>query len=542
VVEVLQPVVRRAGAPPRRAQAALLAAAAALAAIYVVAGPVFPDLAAQVYRSRLFAHHGFALYDARWYAGHHLPGYSVLFPPLGALLGARAAGAVATVAAVALFDRLARAWTGGDAWLASTWFALTATTNLVAGRMTFALGMAFGIGALLAAVRGRPWVAIALAAATSLASPLAGAFLALAAAPAILLRRSRAEIGVAAAALVSAAALQVLFPDGGVFVFPSRAYWHVLAFSGLVIVVCRGQRELQLGAALYALVTIGLHEHPTAVGANIERLGTLFAGPLVACSLWPRRRLALLVVAPLLLWWSWVPLSRDAPHVRDPSTHASYFAPAVSFLERNGGSATRVEVPTTAEHWESVHVAAVAQLARGWERQLDQHDNPLFYGGRLDSRSYGAWLRANAVRYVALPDVRLDFSSRAEARLIRGRLPYLREVMSSRHWSVFAVQGAQPLLSGPGHLASVGGESFAVDATSAGTFEMRLRWSPYWEVGTGWGCVARARDGFTRLVARAPGRIEVATRFNPLRVLEGDRRCAPVPRVSASAPASATAR
>ena len=67
--------------------------AAAIASLWLAVAPATPDLAAQVYRAHLFANHGFALYDANWYGGHLLPAYSVLFPPLGALLGVRLAGA-----------------------------------------------------------------------------------------------------------------------------------------------------------------------------------------------------------------------------------------------------------------------------------------------------------------------------------------------------------------------------------------------------------------------------------------------------------------
>ena len=52
------------------------------------------DLAAAEYRAWLFGHAGFALWDAQWYGGHHLPGYSLLSPPLGALIGVRLAGAL----------------------------------------------------------------------------------------------------------------------------------------------------------------------------------------------------------------------------------------------------------------------------------------------------------------------------------------------------------------------------------------------------------------------------------------------------------------
>ena len=56
--------------------------AAVLAAAYLIVQPPSADLAAQLYRTELFEREGFAIWDNAWYAGHHLPGYSVLFPPL----------------------------------------------------------------------------------------------------------------------------------------------------------------------------------------------------------------------------------------------------------------------------------------------------------------------------------------------------------------------------------------------------------------------------------------------------------------------------
>ena len=49
------------------------------------------------------------MWDAQWYGGHHMPGYSVLFPPLARWLGPRVVGALAVVAAAALFERIAHA-------------------------------------------------------------------------------------------------------------------------------------------------------------------------------------------------------------------------------------------------------------------------------------------------------------------------------------------------------------------------------------------------------------------------------------------------
>ena len=152
------------------------AATAALAALWLVIGPATPDLAAQVHRVDVFHVRGFAVWDGAWYAGHHLPGYSLSFPALGALVGARPAGALAAVASAALFGAVVGRRRPAAQW----WFAVACIADLMVGRLTYALGVAVGLAAVLAIVRGRPVVACVLAAACSATSPVAGLFLALA--------------------------------------------------------------------------------------------------------------------------------------------------------------------------------------------------------------------------------------------------------------------------------------------------------------------------------------------------------------------------
>src|SRR5215218_10971150 len=81
--------------------------AALLAIAYLILEPSSVDLAAQAFRADLFASDGLILWSNYWYAGHYLLGYSVLFPPLGALLGPRLVGALGVVATAALFAAIA---------------------------------------------------------------------------------------------------------------------------------------------------------------------------------------------------------------------------------------------------------------------------------------------------------------------------------------------------------------------------------------------------------------------------------------------------
>jgi hypothetical protein len=82
--------------------------AAALALAWLTFAPPTPDLAAQVYRAWLFQSHGFTLFNANWYGGHHTPAYSILFPPLGALLGVRVVGVLAARGSPGLADGVGR--------------------------------------------------------------------------------------------------------------------------------------------------------------------------------------------------------------------------------------------------------------------------------------------------------------------------------------------------------------------------------------------------------------------------------------------------
>src|SRR5947207_2466782 len=74
------------------------------------------------------------------------------------------------------------------------------------------------------------------------------------------------------------------------------------------------------------------------------------------------------------------------------------------------------------------------------------------------------WLHANAVRFVAAPDAQLDYSAQAEMALIDRGLPYLHLVMRSRHWRVYEVAQARPIVEGPATLQTMGPDSLSLRA------------------------------------------------------------------------------
>jgi hypothetical protein len=516
--------------------AAPMLVAAVLAALYMIWAPPSADLAAQQFRADLFTEHGFQVWSNAWYGGHHLPGYSLLFPPLAAALGVRLVGVLSAIAAAGFFGALAGERYGSRARLAALWFGAATATNLFTGRLTFGLGVAIGLAALLALQRSRPLPAAVLALLTSLASPVAGVFLVIAAAavavagrPAITGRETeaaasswRGALALALPAAVAIAGMAVAFPTGGVEPFVATAFQNVPLFAvAALLLLPAEERTLRWGIALYALVTIALFLIDNPVGGNMTRLGALFAGPVLALALAGRRPLLLAILALPLLWWQWAAPVRDlADALDDPSTERAYHAPLIARLDTlTGGVPTRIHVPPTRNRWEAAYVASRYPLARGWMRQLESDDFDLFQDGNLTAASYFAWLDRSSVGYVALPDAELDYLAADEAELIRAGLPYLREVWSDEHWRLYEVDGDEGLVAGQtgvradARVAVLESDAFELTASEPGAYVVRVHHSPYWKVTRGDACVESAGE-WTRVRVREPSVVRVEARLS----------------------------
>lgn len=510
-----------------------VALSATLAAAMLAWDPQVGDLAAQVFRTELFQRGGLAIWNGSWYGGHYTLTYSVLFPPLAALLGPRLVGTVAVIASSYLFDRLVRdRWGEASRW-ATLWFAAGVVTLLADGQLTFALGVAFGLGALRFLQLHRPGFALAAGAACALSSPVAAAFLAGVLLAGTLPRDRRthlAAIWVACLALALVIVPNVAFPESGQFPFAFSSYMAIPLWCGGALIVTRGldeERQLRRVLLAYLLAATVLWLAPNPLGGNAVRLGALFGGPVLAAAVLARRpRLSTFSTAVLavtlaggLYWQLTASVSQIARSVGDPSTSSAYFTPVATWLGRHDGAAARIEVPPTANHWESAYLAPTFELARGWLRQLDTTRDDLFYRDDevLDDRAYRDWLHANAIRYVALPDAPLDYSSQAERRLILGEPHYLVPRWSDAHWRVYEVRDpaplVEPLAAGAARVRSVGHNGFALDVSRPGDFLVRVAFTPYWSIERGSGCLLRHGD-WTLARASQPGVFRVAADFS----------------------------
>ncbi|MEU2700417.1 hypothetical protein ABZ610_09820 [Micromonospora aurantiaca] len=286
-----------------------------LAVLYLTLPATGSDLSAQVARAGFFAEHGAALVDLRWYGGVHPWGYSLVSPPLMALLGVRVTGALALLASATAFAALLVRTRVPRPLLGSLVGVVTIAGNLVSGRVTYALGVAFGLAALLAltlparrtrfaaadgvaagpagpgaAGGGRNvWAAVAAGAAAllaSAASPVAGLFVGLAGVALLLSCRYADGLLLAVPAAVPLAVTGLLFGEGGWMNISTADTVHAVVTS-LVVAALVAYRPVRVGALLSAAGVLASALLHTPVGLNATRLVVMFALPLLAAAATP---------------------------------------------------------------------------------------------------------------------------------------------------------------------------------------------------------------------------------------------------------------
>ncbi|WP_217142570.1 glycosyltransferase family 87 protein [Streptomyces sp. AC627_RSS907] len=501
------------------------------------------DLAAQDAWAHFASRHGSSAYGLFWYGGMHTANYSVISPYLMAALGVRTVTVVSGLAA----SWLAAVLTVRAGVRTPLWPALLASLalwcNVASGRTTFALGVAFALAACVLLTRERRlFLAAAYSALATMASPVAGLFLAVVGAAFLLVR----DWGRALVLLVPPAAVvgltTLLFPFTGEQPMAADRIWPP-ALLGLAVAVLapRTWRIARWSGAVYAVGTVLTYLIASPVGTNVERFAELFAPAVLLAALlgapgltgphpplprfapsWltaPRlRRLVcgLLVVA-LVYSVGWVG-KKTVDDLRVSTVVPAWAAETegvVRALDGLGADRTRVEVVPARNHREAVGLAPHVNMARGWNRQLDVERGRLFYDGTFSAATYRAWLDRWAVGFVVLPLGRPDGPAEEEAALVRDpdlRPDWLEPVWQDEHWQVYRVRDAVPLVSAPGTVVTTTSTDLVLRADRPGPVTVRVAWSPW--LRTDGGCLTR--DGeFTRLTVPAPGEYRISSRYGP---------------------------
>jgi hypothetical protein len=512
----------------RRLDWALAAVGFALAALIVAFARWGPDWPAQEFRTWTARHNGLTAWTNQWYSGEALPGYSVLYPAVSSWLGAALTGLGAVAAAYAAARRLAP--TGSRArelgYHAAVIVVLAA--DLVIGQLPYLLGVAFGAWAYWAVRARRPVLATVLAAAASLASPLAGAFLLLLV-PALTAAygwRRAAPFGAGAAGV----AVSVAYGGAaGPFPYLARVLAWTLVFVVLALMLTDDRdRPVRVLALTYGAAAIVCFFVPNPIGGNLSRLGQLIALPLL-CHVLPRLRWRTRVAASSLaffaaLWPVWPCATAIGRGAADPSQQKAFYNGLLGFLATQHPTAGRLEVVFTREHWESLWVAQAFPIARGWERQTDLGTNDVLYHP-LTAAIYRHWLDANAVALVALPRAPIDLGGRHEAQLLRHPPAYLKLVWSDPNWRVWRVRQAQPLVTGPATMRTIGPASFALHFNRPGTAVVRIRANTMWVPTSGHACVGTDGADWLTVSATGAGDVTVQARFD-LDSVDAGQRCA----------------
>ncbi|NGO13081.1 hypothetical protein G5C60_37145 [Streptomyces sp. HC44] len=519
------------------------------------------DLAAQEAWAEFASRHGDSAYSLFWYGGMHTANYSLISPYLMAAFGVRTvtvvAGLLASWLAAVLFVRTGIRRPLGPALLAS----LALWCNVASGRTTFALGVAFGLAACVLLTRERRLpLAVAYAGLATMASPVAGLFLAVAGAGYALVRDRGRAAALLVPPFVVVAATTLLFPFTGEQLMPASRIWPPVLF-GVVLLTFAPRRwgVLRWGGLVYAVGTLLTYLIPSPIGTNVERLAELFApaallaalsaplegrfdscGPSVAgrspkfsASLEPGgtpiaaephmsqsrapygaryRRFALTVALILSVTWVGTKTADDLRVSTSVPTWAADTRGVVRALDRLGAERTRVEVVPARNHREATALAPHVNLARGWNRQLDIERGRLFYDGTFSETTYRAWLDRWAVGFVVLPAGKPDGFAEDEARLVRSRPAWLEPVWQDVHWRVFRVRDAVPLVSPPASVVRASSAEVVVRMPRPGSVTVRIAYSP-WLYAEG-GCLEK-RGEFTRLTVTEPGVFRISSGYGP---------------------------
>ena len=488
-------------------------AAGTITALLLLFGPPGGDRAAHLYLTQAWRDNGWQLWDNFWYSGRYAQiNYSLIFYPFAAVAGTTFAVSASCAGAAAAFAALLRRRWRQIATGPAVAFALLVPLGAAAGTYPFLLGLALALGTLLALQLGFRALALLGIVLTALAHPLALAFLLV-----VLLAVGAATRGwwhrpgdlvIAGGALLVAGAQILLlrgFPaDGARYPFDPKDALAIAGFCAAGLLLTRGlpdQRPLRAVFLGYAALGAAAFTLSSPLGGNAVRLMLLMGVPLLLLPLAARgfrpRGVAVSLLAVALLWQALPAVAGWRTAVESRAQDERFWYPVIAWLESHPDTNHRVQVVATADNWEAYYLARRGvPLARGWFRQDDFPANQALYEDLTPAR-YVTWLHRTGVRWVFLPDDPLDYSARREAELLRSGRSGLHRMAQIGGWTVFEVPRAVPIATPADGISvlALTSTNITLDVKEAGTYRLRLRYTPYWSVERGSAC-AEPREPF----------------------------------------------
>jgi hypothetical protein len=455
------------------------------------------DLAAQDAWAEFVGRHPDSAYNLAWYGGMHPVSYSVVSPYLMAVLGVRTTMMIAgTISAGLLMMILIRSRAVRNPMWPALAGIFALLCNAISGRVTYGLGVAFGLGATAIVFcwpyrwRYKRWAkalcAAPLAALATAASPVAGLFVGLVAVALFLQKRRPGAyaLGIAPALVVGVSAWMFPFTGTQPMIFGSTVL--PLIYGGCVFVlVPKEWKTVRITAAVYASSVLGVWLFSSQIGSNISRLAMLFAGVVLLAALpftVPRSRKWYAIIVAFAGFVGWIGFKSvdDIIHTTPEASWARELAPLVNQLQVVGAEKGRVEVVPARSHREASALAPYVNLARGWLRQADMERNPLFYDDTLNSANYHEWLQRWAVHYVVLPKGEPDGDGgQRERQLVQRGMPYLKQIWGDANWQLFEVTDPTPMASPHASVDSAEQGELTIEVGEAGRVLIRVPYSPW---------------------------------------------------------------
>ncbi|MCA6093857.1 MFS transporter [Streptomyces sp. SCA3-4] len=466
------------------------------------------DLAAQDAWAEFALQHPASAYNLAWYGGMHPVSYSVISPYLMAQLGVRTTMMIAgTLSAGLIALLLVRSRVVRRPLWPALYGAFALTCNAISGRVTFGLGVMFGLAAVATIfawpVRwrtqrkyrwGRAALAAVMAGLATASSPVAGLYVGIVAAALWVGRRRPAAYALGVTPVLVVGLSAWLFPFSG---------QQPMSWASVILPLLAGifgmtftphtWRTVRIASALYSLGVLLVWLIPSQIGTNISRLGMVFGGVVLVAVLTEKKRperaellrrgrvwtAAVLALLTITIWQAANSIS-DIVHTTPAASWAREIAPLVDRLQQADARRGRVEVVPARSHREASALAPYVNLARGWNRQADLKRNPLFYEeGKLTPASYRAWLSRWAVHHVVLPTDEPDNAAVEEARLVGQGLPYLREIWSDANWRLYEVKDPTPLAEPPAVVERADAGELTITVRKAGPVLIRIPYSPW---------------------------------------------------------------
>ncbi|MER5901232.1 MFS transporter [Streptomyces mirabilis] len=455
------------------------------------------DLAAQDAWAEFVGRHPDSAYNLAWYGGMHPVSYSVVSPYLMSVLGVRTTMMIAgTISAGLLTMILIRSRAIRQPLTPAFAGVFALICNAISGRVTYGLGMVFGLAAAAVVFcwpyrwRYKRWAkalcAAPLAALATAASPVAGLFVGLVAVALFLQKRRPGAYALGIAPTVVVAVSAWLFPFSGTQPMSFGSASLPLISAGLVFaLVPKEWKTVRITAAVYGLAVLLVWLISSQIGSNITRLAMLLEGVVLLAALpftVPKSRKWYVTVLAFTGFVGWIGFKSvdDIIHTTPAASWARELAPLVNQLQVVGAEKGRVEVVPARSHREASALAPYVNLARGWNRQADMERNPLFYDDTLNSANYHEWLQRWAVHYVVLPKGEPDGDGgERERQLVQRGMPYLRQIWGDANWQLFSVTDPTPLADPPAVVDRAEQGELTIEVKKAGRVLIRIPYSPW---------------------------------------------------------------